>query len=37
MSKAAGFDIEIPYVAHLGIRHVDMPFTPERMWRLLRA
>ncbi|MSY72794.1 MAG: molybdopterin-dependent oxidoreductase, partial [Actinobacteria bacterium] len=22
-------------LAHLGIRHVDMPFTPERMWRTL--
>ena len=24
-------------VAHLGITHVDMPFTPERMWRVLHA
>jgi carbon-monoxide dehydrogenase large subunit len=22
-------------LAHLGIEHVDMPFTPERMWRVL--
>ena len=24
-------------IAHLGIRHVDMPFTPERMWRVLHS
>jgi aerobic carbon-monoxide dehydrogenase large subunit len=24
-------------LAHLGITHVDMPFTPERMWRVLHA
>ena len=24
-------------IAHLGIRHVDMPFTPERMWRVLNS
>jgi carbon-monoxide dehydrogenase large subunit len=23
-------------VAHLGIRHIDMPLTPERVWRALR-
>ena len=22
---------------HLGVRHVEMPFTPERVWRALRA
>lgn len=24
-------------LAHLGVRHVDMPCTPERIWRALRA
>lgn len=24
-------------LAHLGVRHVDMPATPERVWRALRA
>ena len=24
-------------LAHLGVRHVDMPCTPERVWRALRA
>ena len=23
-------------LAHLGIRHVDMPATPERVWRAIR-
>jgi carbon-monoxide dehydrogenase large subunit len=24
-------------VSHLGIRHIDMPLTPERVWQALRA
>jgi carbon-monoxide dehydrogenase large subunit len=24
-------------VAHLGIRHIDLPLTPERVWRAIRA
>jgi carbon-monoxide dehydrogenase large subunit len=24
-------------LAPLGVRHVDMPATPERLWRLIRA
>ncbi len=24
-------------LAHLGVRHVDMPATPQRLWRLLQA
>jgi carbon-monoxide dehydrogenase large subunit len=24
-------------VAHLGVRHIDMPCTPERVWRAIRA
>jgi carbon-monoxide dehydrogenase large subunit len=24
-------------VAHLGVRHVDMPTTPMRVWRAVRA
>lgn len=27
----------IDAVAHLGIRHLDMPCTPERVWRAMRA
>ena len=23
-------------LSHLGIRHVDMPATPEKVWRLIR-
>jgi carbon-monoxide dehydrogenase large subunit len=24
-------------LAHLGVRHVDMPCTPERVWQAIRA
>jgi aerobic carbon-monoxide dehydrogenase large subunit len=24
-------------VAHLGVRHIDMPTSPQRVWRALRA
>jgi carbon-monoxide dehydrogenase large subunit len=24
-------------VAYLGVRHIDMPCTPERVWRAVRA
>ena len=24
-------------VAHLGVRHIDMPLTPERVWRAIQA
>ncbi len=27
----------IDAVSHLGVRHVDLPCTPERMWRTIRA
>ena len=27
----------IDALAHLGVRHLDMPLTPERVWRALRA
>ena len=27
----------IDAVAHLGIRHIDMPATPQRVWQELRA
>jgi hypothetical protein len=23
-------------VAHLGVRHIDMPLTPERVWRAIQ-
>jgi carbon-monoxide dehydrogenase large subunit len=25
----------IDAVAHLGVRHIDMPLTPERVWRAM--
>jgi carbon-monoxide dehydrogenase large subunit len=27
----------IDAVSHLGVRHIDMPLTPERVWRAIRA
>jgi carbon-monoxide dehydrogenase large subunit len=24
-------------VAHLGVTHIDMPLTPERVWRAINA
>jgi carbon-monoxide dehydrogenase large subunit len=27
----------IDALAHLGIRHLDMPLTPERVWRAIRG
>jgi carbon-monoxide dehydrogenase large subunit len=24
-------------LAHLGVRHIDLPCTPERVWRAIRA
>ena len=27
----------IDALAHLGVRHIDMPLTPERVWRAARA
>jgi carbon-monoxide dehydrogenase large subunit len=24
-------------LAHLGVTHIDMPLTPERVWRAIRA
>jgi aerobic carbon-monoxide dehydrogenase large subunit len=24
-------------VSHLGVRHIDMPATPQRVWQALRA
>jgi carbon-monoxide dehydrogenase large subunit len=27
----------IDAVAHLGVRHIDMPATPQRVWQELRA
>jgi carbon-monoxide dehydrogenase large subunit len=26
----------IDALAHLGVRHLDMPLTPERVWRAVR-
>jgi carbon-monoxide dehydrogenase large subunit len=27
----------IDAVAHLGVRHIDMPATPQRVWQALRS
>jgi carbon-monoxide dehydrogenase large subunit len=27
----------IDAVAHLGVRHIDMPASPQRVWQALRA
>jgi carbon-monoxide dehydrogenase large subunit len=27
----------IDALAHLGVTHIDMPLTPERVWRAIRA
>ena len=27
----------IDAVSHLGVRHIDMPCTPERVWRAIQA
>jgi carbon-monoxide dehydrogenase large subunit len=27
----------IDALAHLGVRHIDMPATPQRVWEALRA
>jgi carbon-monoxide dehydrogenase large subunit len=27
----------IDAVSHLGVRHVDMPLLPERLWRAIRG
>jgi carbon-monoxide dehydrogenase large subunit len=26
----------IDALAHLGVRHLDMPLTPEKVWRAIR-
>jgi carbon-monoxide dehydrogenase large subunit len=27
----------IDALSHLGVRHIDMPLTPERVWRAIRG
>jgi aerobic carbon-monoxide dehydrogenase large subunit len=36
-STPAVHNAVVDAVAHLGIRHLDMPLTPERVWRAIRA
>lgn len=36
-STPAVHNAVVDALAHLGVRHVDMPCTPERVWRALRA
>jgi carbon-monoxide dehydrogenase large subunit len=36
-STPAAHNAVIDAVAHLGVRHIDMPTTPERVWRATRA
>jgi len=35
-SMPAVHNAVIDAVSHLGVRHIDMPCTPERMWRAMR-
>jgi carbon-monoxide dehydrogenase large subunit len=35
-SPAAVINAVVDALAHLGVRHVDMPATPERVWRAIR-
>jgi aerobic carbon-monoxide dehydrogenase large subunit len=36
-STAAVMNAVIDAVSHLGVRHIDMPLTPERIWRAIKA
>jgi carbon-monoxide dehydrogenase large subunit len=36
-STPAVHNAVIDAVAHLGVRHIDMPCTPERVWRAISA
>jgi aerobic carbon-monoxide dehydrogenase large subunit len=36
-STPAVHNAVIDAVAHLGVRHIDMPCTPDRVWRAIRA
>ena len=36
-STPAAHNAVIDAVAHLGVRHIDMPTTPERVWRATKA
>jgi carbon-monoxide dehydrogenase large subunit len=35
-SPAAVVNAAVDALSHLGIRHIDMPLTPERVWRAMR-
>jgi aerobic carbon-monoxide dehydrogenase large subunit len=36
-STPAAHNAVVDALAHLGVRHVDMPTTPERVWRAMKA
>ena len=36
-SSPAVLNAVVDAVAHLGVRHIDMPATPEKVWRAIRA
>jgi carbon-monoxide dehydrogenase large subunit len=36
-SPAAFVNAVVDALAHLGVRHIDMPITREKVWRVLRA
>jgi carbon-monoxide dehydrogenase large subunit len=36
-SPPAVINAVVDALAHLGVRHVDMPATPERVWRAIRG
>ncbi len=35
-STAAGYNAVLDALAPLGVKHLDMPFTPERVWRAIQ-
>jgi carbon-monoxide dehydrogenase large subunit len=35
-SPPAVINAVVDALAHLGVKHVDMPATPERVWRTIR-
>jgi len=36
-STPAVVNAAVDALAHLGVRHLDMPLTPERVWRAIRS
>jgi len=36
-SPAAVVNAAVDALSHLGIKHIDMPLTPEKVWRAINA